>query len=111
MNQVGSLKGENIAFIAAQKRTSKIHMPGGDPVAFLQQHPMPFPLLLDESREVTRAYGVYVRFNFESINISRPASFVIVPDATIRFQYVGANQTARAPIEQLIRVLNEMRSS
>ncbi|MBV9670371.1 MAG: redoxin family protein [Acidobacteriales bacterium] len=99
------------ALIAAQKRSSLLHMPNGDPVAFLRRHPAPFPLLLDEDRSVTRSYGVYVRFNYESINIARPATFVVAQDGTIRFRHVGTSQTDRAPIEDALRAWNDARTT
>jgi hypothetical protein len=36
-----------------------------------------FPVLADADRAVVKAYGVYVRANLESINIARPANFVL----------------------------------
>ncbi|HEY0564917.1 MAG TPA: redoxin family protein [Terriglobales bacterium] len=91
-----------LLLIAAQKRQSAIHMPNGDPVAYLSKHPIPFPFLLDEDRRVTRAYGVYVGFNHESINIARPATFVVASDQGVRYVYIGKNQFDRAPIEEVL---------
>jgi alkyl hydroperoxide reductase subunit AhpC len=91
-----------LVFVAAQKRSSAIHMPNGDPVAYLRKHPMSFPFLLDEDRRVTRAYGVYVALNHESINIARPASFVVAPDQGVRYVYIGKNQFDRAPVEEVL---------
>ena len=110
MDQFGPHRNLNLAFIAAQKRRSAVHMPNGDPIAFLQKNPTPFPFLLDESREVTKAYGVYVAFNYESINIARPATFVIAPDSTIRFLHIGKTQTDRAPLEEVLAALQQASS-
>ena len=92
----------SLVFIAAQKRTSAIHMPNGDPIAYLGRHPSPFPFLLDQDRQVSRAYGVYVRLNHESVNIARPASFVVAPDQSLHYVYTGRNQFDRAPLEEVL---------
>src|SRR6266436_3340317 len=83
----------SLLYIAAGKR-------GGifKPEKFLQNHPISFPFLLDEDRQVTKSYGVYKALSFDSINIARPATFVIDPTGNIRFVYVGAHQMDRAPI-------------
>lgn len=52
----------------------------------------PFTVLVDESRDVARAYGVYVMLGFDSLNIARPATFVIGPDRVIRYVFVSSHQ-------------------
>lgn len=89
-------------FVAAEKRNDMFN-----PQNFLSQHPTPFPFLLDEDRSVTKAYGVYHRLGVDAINIARPATFVVGRDAVIRYIYVGASQTDRAPIEQVLAALKE----
>ncbi len=93
-----------LVFIAAQKRASKVHLPSGDPVAYFAAHHMPFPFLLDEDREVTRAYGVYQRMGLDAINVARPATFMVAPDGKIRYIYCGADQADRAPINPVLEV-------
>lgn len=87
-------------FVAAEKKNGMFN-----PQKFLDEHPTPFPFLLDEDRSVTKAYGVYHRLGIDAINIAHPATFVVGRDARIRYSYVGANQTDRAPIEQVLDVL------
>ncbi len=53
---------------------------------------LPFPLLIDEDRAVIRAYGVYVRVNFESWNMARPSVFLIDPQGRVQFLHVGSHQ-------------------
>jgi peroxiredoxin len=94
--------GGGLVFIAAEKRNGMFN-----PQKFLEQHPTPFPFLLDEDRAVTKAYGVYHRLGVDAINIARPASFVIGRDGIIRYLYVGATQVDRAPIEQVLDALKK----
>jgi len=77
---------------------------------FLRDHNYPFPLLSDVRREVVKAYGVYVRVNFESINISRPAEFVLDQDKTIKYIYVSRIQTDFPPDQEIFAVLDSLKS-
>src|SRR5438874_10971547 len=95
--------GANVVFIAAEKRHGIFR-----PEKFLRAHPTPFPFLLDEDRSVTKAYGVYLRLNYDGINLARPATFVIAPDGIIRWIYVGASQFDRSALDQ---VLEQVRSA
>jgi len=76
---------------------------------FLQKHSYPFPVLSDVRREAVKSYGVYVRVNFESVNISRPAEFIIDKDKTIRYIYVGRIQTDFPPDEEIFAVLDGLK--
>ena len=40
-------------------------------------HTYPFPVLFDESREVTRAYGVHQTLGIDAYNIARSSMFII----------------------------------
>jgi len=88
----------SLVFIAAEKR-------GGifKPEKFLERQPTAFPFLLDEDRRVTKSYGIYVAMNIESINIARPACFVVGRDDDVRYLYLGKNQFDRAPMDQLMQ--------
>lgn len=103
IGSVGSL-----VFIAAQKRAPVLRLPTGDPVAYLAAHSTPFPFLLDESREVSRAYGVYRRLSMDSINIARPATFVVAPNRQTRYIYCGSDQSDRAPINQVLEIFQSI---
>lgn len=49
-------------------------------------------VLVDETREVVKAYGVWHRLGLDAWNIARPALFLIAPDRTIRYSFVGDRQ-------------------
>jgi peroxiredoxin len=76
--------------------------------AYLASHPMPFPLLADQEREVAKAYGVYVAFNYESFRIARPATFVIDPSGIIRFIHVGRTQFDRPSTALVFKALDTL---
>jgi peroxiredoxin len=77
---------------------------------FLKDHQYPFPLLSDVRRVVTKEYGVYVRVNFESVNIARPADFILDADGTIKYNYIGKIQTDFPPDEDLFAIFDSLKS-
>ena len=90
----------SLLYIAAEKR-------GGlfKPEKFLAEHPISFPLLLDEDRAVTKAYGIYHRLAHDAINIARPATFVVDRKGILRFVYVSSDQKDRADISVVLQQL------
>jgi peroxiredoxin len=88
----------SLVYVAAEKR-------GGifKPEKFLERQPTAFPFLLDEDRKVTKSYGIYVAMNIESINIARPACFVVDRSGVIRYLHLGKNQFDRAPMDQVMQ--------
>ena len=91
----------SLLFIAAQKRGGLV----ADPEKFFREHPASAPFLLDEDRSVTKAYGVYKALGIDSINIARPATFVIDRAGNITFLYLGSNQLDRASLEHVMYAL------
>ncbi len=92
--------GATLAFIAAEKREGFFK-----PVDYLGKHPISTLFLLDENRQVTKAYGVYHRIGFDAYNIARPATFVIATDSVVRWIHVGQSQYDRAPVEAILEAV------
>lgn len=112
MAQFESYKGEilkngSLVYIAAQKRGSAL----SNPEKFFISHPSSFPYLLDEDRAVTKSYGVYKALGIDSINIARPATFVIDVVGNIRYLYVSSNQVDRAPVDKVLQGHSEARAA
>jgi peroxiredoxin Q/BCP len=93
-------RGVALLGVAAQKRHRL--------KAFLDAHPLPFPILADESRAVTQLFGVYVTFNLESFRIARPATFLIDAGGIIRFQHVGTSQFDRPRPAEIMAALDRL---
>jgi len=74
--------------------------------AYLERERYPFPVLADADREVVKAYGVYVRANLESVNIARPANFVLDAGGTIRLIHVASVQFEYASFDEILAVLD-----
>jgi peroxiredoxin len=98
--------GAQLVFIAAERRTGV-----WKPVEFFEKHPTAFPFLLDESRSVTKAYGLYHRFGKDAINIAHPATFVVDRRGTVRFIYRGTSQTDRIPVDAVLAVVRKLSNS
>ena len=73
---------------------------------FATREGIPFPLLADADREMIRAYGVYVRINFESWNMARPAVVLIDPAGIAREVWVGRHQREWPVTEDLWAVID-----
>jgi peroxiredoxin len=93
-------RGARVVVILAQKRERMAD--------FLEDHVYPFPLLADASREVVKEYGVYVRVNFESVHIARPANFVLDGEGTIKYIFIASIQTEYAPDADIFASLDEI---
>jgi peroxiredoxin len=59
---------------------------------YIEETGLPFDILIDERRDVSRAYGVWHRIGIDALNIARPAVFLIDQDASIRYSFIGDNQ-------------------
>jgi peroxiredoxin len=73
---------------------------------YLERRKYPFPVLSDAGRKVVKEYGVYVRVNFESVHIARPASFVLDSAGIIRYIFIASIQTEYPPDEDLFAALD-----
>lgn len=95
--------GAELAFIAAEKRNGVFK-----PAKFLEKHPISFPFLLDEDRVVTKAYGLYHRIGMDALNIAHPATLLIDRERVVRYIYRGDNQHDRAPLEDVLKAVQEL---
>jgi peroxiredoxin len=93
-------RGAGTATIVAQRTAG-----AGDD---LKDKPYPFPVLADATRAVVRQYGVYVRANFESVNIARPANFVIDAQGTVRFMHLASIQFEFASFPDILATIDAL---
>jgi peroxiredoxin len=59
---------------------------------YIEETGLPFDILIDQSRSVSKAYGVWHRIGLDAWNIARPAVFLIDPDGSVRYTFVARNQ-------------------
>jgi peroxiredoxin len=50
---------------------------------------MPFPFLIDQNREVIKAFDVYNPINFDAFRIAHPSLFLISPAGEIIYRMWG----------------------
>jgi peroxiredoxin Q/BCP len=59
---------------------------------YVEESGLPFNILVDSSREVLKAYGVWHRLGLDAWNIARPALFLIDRSGAIRYSFIGDSQ-------------------
>ena len=93
-------RGVRVVAVVAQKAASA--------AVDLRDDPYPFPVLSDASRTVVKEYGVYVRANFESLNIARPSTFVIDAKGIVRLMHVASIQFEFASWDEIFATFDKL---
>ena len=77
---------------------------------YVEEVGLPFEILIDETREVAKAYGVWHAWGLDAYNIARPAVFLIDRTGTIHYSFIASRQnqypSAREVVEEIERMLN-----
>ncbi len=73
---------------------------------YVEESGLPFNILVDESRDVLKAYGVWHRLGLDAWNIARPALFLIDRDRSIRYSFVADSQEEFPSHEEILRALD-----
>ena len=69
---------------------------------YVEEKGLPFDILIDERRDMMRAYGVWHRIGIDAWNIGRPAVFLIDQDGSIRYSAIGDSQHEFPPQEEIL---------
>ena len=96
--------GAQLVYMAAEKRNGV-----WKPDRYLEKHPISFAFLLDEDRAVTKAYGLHHAFGHDALNIAYPATLVVDRTGTIRYIYRGDGQLDRAPMNEVLNAVEDLR--
>ena len=106
MAQVGSAYHEftrrnaEVLFIAAQKIDGLFR--GKEHV---RNHGYPFPVLFDETRGVSRAYGVYQALGIDTYNIARRSVFVVGGTGKICWIAVSPHQREAPGVDDILSAI------
>ena len=73
---------------------------------YIEETGLAFDVLIDASRDVVRAYGVWHRLGIDAWNIPRPAVFLIEPDRSIRYSVIGDSQAEFPSMEDLRQAID-----
>lgn len=72
---------------------------------YVEETGLPFNILIDESRDVMKAYGVWQALGLTSWNIARPALFLIDRQGTIRYSFISQRQDQFPSHEQIVAAI------
>jgi peroxiredoxin len=72
---------------------------------YIEETGLPFDVLIDERRDMAKAYGVWHRIGLDALNIARPATFLIEQDGSIGYSFIGDNQREYPTQQELARVI------
>jgi peroxiredoxin len=76
---------------------------------YIEETGLPFNILIDQSRDVLKAYGVWHRVGLDAWNIARPSVFLVDRNSRIRYSFIADRQDefpSPAEIEQAIQLLS-----
>jgi methyl-accepting chemotaxis protein len=68
---------------------------------YIEETGLPFNILIDESREVLKAYGVWHAIGLYAWNIARPALFLIDRSGRVRYSFIGESQDEFPSAEEI----------
>jgi peroxiredoxin len=71
----------------------------------VHEHKYSFPVLFDETRRVTRAFGVHHAIGVDAFNIAHPATFIVKADGKIGWIAVSPNQMERPDIGDVLKAI------
>lgn len=75
---------------------------------YIEEAGLPFDILVDESRDVVKAYGVWHRLGLDAWNIARPALFLIDRSGAIRFSFVAGGQREFPGHDEIMEALQRL---
>jgi peroxiredoxin len=75
---------------------------------YIEETGLPFDILIDESRDVLKAYGVWHRIGWDAWNTARPALFLIDTSGIIRYSFIGESQKEFPAPEEIGAALDRL---
>ena len=76
---------------------------------YIEETGLPFNILIDETRDVLRAYGVWHPVGLFSWNIARPALFLIDPAGAIRYSFIADRQDEFPSHDDILSAIKGLR--
>jgi peroxiredoxin len=75
---------------------------------YIEETGLPFNILVDQSRAVLKAYGVWHAVGIYAWNIARPALFLIDRSGAIRYSFVADRQDEFPEHEEIMDAIDSM---
>ncbi len=73
---------------------------------FKEKRAAPIVFLADENLDVVNAYGIYHKQHEEHGHIPYPVTFIVRPDGTIAWRFLGLKPRDRPEVEDVIQALD-----
>jgi len=74
--------------------------------------PMPFPILIDEERKLTKGLGIFAtEWSGSKVDQLIPSVYIIDKQGILQFKYIGQNTWDRPSFDYLIKVLETINKS
>ncbi len=77
---------------------------------FIEETGLPFDILVDESRGVVKAYGVWHALGLTAWNIARPALFLIDRSGAIRYSFIANRQDQFPSHDEIMHAIEGLRA-
>ena len=75
---------------------------------YIEETGLPLNILVDESRDVLKAYGVWHRVGLDALNIARPSLFLIDRDRSIRYSFVAERQHEFPTHDEILAAIDRL---
>ncbi|CAN5414686.1 hypothetical protein BH23ACI1_BH23ACI1_26320 [soil metagenome] len=75
---------------------------------YVEETGVPFNILIDETRDVAKAYGVWHRVGLDAWNIARPAVFLIDGSSTVRYSFVSSSQREYPEPDEILKAVDTL---
>jgi peroxiredoxin len=75
---------------------------------YIEETGLPFNILVDEKRDVLKAYGVWHALGLDAWNIARPALFLIDRSGVIQYSFIAGRQDEFPAHEEILRALDSV---
>ena len=76
---------------------------------YFEETGLPFNILVDTSRDVLKAYGVWHAVGLASWNIARPSLFLIDRTGAIRYSFVARRQDEFPSHDEIMKAVTRLK--
>lgn len=75
---------------------------------YIEETGLPFDILIDETRNVARSYGVWHAWGLDAYNNARPAVFLIDRSGSIRYSFIAKRQQEFPTHAEIVDAIESM---
>jgi len=76
---------------------------------YIEETGLPFNILVDSSRDVLKAYGVWHAVGWVSWNIARPALFLVDQTGSIRYSFIARRQDEFPSHDEIMQAITSLK--